>query len=348
MSFLSLTAYVKYCELRNKDVRFFTRYSIVKKIYTDRDFVELVNKKVEIESKRYSKARKFKSIWDFDQQILLDKDEWIETNMYGEKKYKYKPNLKIMNISIWTGLTVAKITFLLDPEIERILQRVKVINTNITFETDKFGFKKTDFPNEERSRAVIFLGDSFTEGLFIPSSKTFSNIFGIMMQRNGFQAIPVNMGVNGYSALEMAWMLENYSKYFDVKIVIVNLFPNDVHEDYLAVIKGEYNEKKSYEKMYYYLKKIKSFCIANNIKLVIAVIPPKEQLTNIPIEGLFQKRVSEWCNTEKVIFLNPLEYFRKIGESKIYLSWDPHFSESGHEHYALYLFNNLQKEMGGL
>ena len=107
-------------------------------------------------------------------------------------------------------MTVARLSVLFDPEIERLLKKVKVISTHITFETDKFGFKKTDFPNKEGNKAVIFLGDSFTEGLFTPPSKTFSNLFGIMMQKNNFQAIPVNMGVNGYSALEMAWMLENY------------------------------------------------------------------------------------------------------------------------------------------
>ena len=333
MSLLSLTAYIKYCELRNKDVRFFRRFSIVRKIYTDRDFVEF--QKIIV-----------KESLDFDYRVTyMDKDTFNVTNMNGENMFKYKPNLKIMNISVWTGLSVAKLTFLFDPRIERILKRVKVISTDLTFETDKFGFKKTDFPNEEGSRAVIFIGDSFTEGLFTPSSKTFSNIFGIMMQRNGFQAIPVNMGVNGHSAVEMAWMLENYSKYFDVKMAIVNSFPNDVYPNHIAVITGEYSEKKSYEKMFKYLKKIKSYCVSNNIRLVISVIPPKEQLTKIPIEGLFQKRVSEWCNIEKVIFLNPLEYFRKIGEGNIYLSWDPHFSESGHEHYAHFLFNNLEKEM---
>ncbi len=346
MSFFSLHAYIKYCSFRNRDVRFFHRFQIIQKLYTDSYFIELINN---IQKNKYNLpygGDKFEITWDFDHHnVFLDKNIYVETNMYGEKKYKFKPNLKVMDISVWTGLNVAQLSFHYNKELGRILEKVKVVNENMIFETDSFGFKKTDFPNIEGSKAIMFLGDSFTEGLHVLSWKTFSNIFGVMLLKNGFQAIPVNTGVSGYGGLEMAWMLENYSKYFDVKMVIANLFPNDVHANFLAVIKGEYNEEKSYKEMFAYLKKMKDFCIANNIKLVISVIPPREQLTKIPVEGLFQKRVSEFCNIEKITFLNPLEYFRKIGENSIYLSYDPHFSDSGHEYYASFLFNSLQKEI---
>jgi hypothetical protein len=325
MLVLSLHAYITYCSINKKDVRILNNFSIVRKIYMNKAVIELANVS-DLEASRLAKDISFKSIWDFNRSVRL-----------------YKENLKITNVSVWTGLGVQKMVIRSDAETERLLKKIRILNKQVAFETDKFGFKKTDFPNNEGSQAVIFLGDSFTEGLFAPPSLTFSNVFGTMMQQEGIQAIPVNMGVNGYSVLEMSWMLENYSKHFDTKMVIVNLFPNDVDQDFIKALTTDYRE--GYKRMFKYLEKIKAFCLAHDIKLVISVIPPKDQMTKILVDGLFQERVSEWCENEKVIFINPLEYFREMGEKNIYFHWDPHFSGSGHKHYASYLFNHLQKEL---
>jgi hypothetical protein len=45
-------------------------------------------------------------------------------------------------------------------------------------ETDEWGFKKTDFVLEKGAPVVLFVGDSFTEGLDVASPDTFVSRFG--------------------------------------------------------------------------------------------------------------------------------------------------------------------------
>ena len=57
---------------------------------------------------------------------------------------------------------------------------------------------------------ALFLGDSFTDGLWVNDADTFVNVYGhIVRERAGVKLCPVNAGVNGYGSLEEAYLLEH-------------------------------------------------------------------------------------------------------------------------------------------
>ena len=53
----------------------------------------------------------------------------------------------------------------------------------------------------------------------------------------------------------------------------------------------------------------------------------------------------DWCSDHDVRCLDPREYFDEVGAVNVYFSWDPHFSENGHAHYAEFLFRSLSSEL---
>jgi len=57
----------------------------------------------------------------------------------------------------------------------------------------------------------------------------------------------------------------------------------------------------------------------------------------VPSVHVFQDRVKMWAEERQLRFLDPREYFDKVGSNDVYLSWDPHFSIEGHKKYADYL-----------
>jgi hypothetical protein len=136
-------------------------------------------------------------------------------------------------------------------------------------------------------------------------------------------------------------MLEKYAPILKPKIAILNLFPNDVHKNYLTAIRGENVPEENYIDMFNYIQRIKNFCEASNIKLVISVIPAKNQFNELREYTSFQDRVKSWSDSQGIMYLDPRKYFSSIGEKSIYFSWDAHFSERGNKHYANYLYNSL-------
>jgi len=191
------------------------------------------------------------------------------------------------------------------------------------------------------SYTIFFLGDSFTEGVWVTPKETFANQVGVKLLEENISVTPINLGVDGYSALEMDWMLEHYASTFHPQIVVANLFPNDVHEDYFQVIKGTDIPEKNYEEMFYYLQRMEDFCERLNIKLVVSDVPVKEQFKELRGFYIFQNRVKKWCDTHGIINIDPYSYFDKIGRDSLYFSWDPHFSPRGHEVYAEFICHQI-------
>ena len=136
-------------------------------------------------------------------------------------------------------------------------------------------------------------------------------------------------------------MLEHYGPILKPKVVIVNLFPNDVHINHHKVIMGKGIPERNYEEMFSYLERIRNYCEKFSIKLVLAVIPSKEQFLELKGYSVFQNRVEAWCHSRKLILLDPRTYFEQIGVDEIYFFWDPHFCVQGHRHYADFLHKYL-------
>jgi GDSL-like Lipase/Acylhydrolase family len=312
--------------------RYLRNSRIVKYLFTDPAFERLM------EAIKETPDGSFSTVWDFDQGIALSKRMFVPTEMFGFEKYKYRPDIGIYNCHVWSGLDFEEVALAASPDAINLLRQIDGDCTY--FETDENGFKKTEFPVNTGGNNVFFLGDSFTDGLWVASKFTFANAFGQKLASRGISVTPINLGVTGYSALEEDWMLEKYGDLFKPIVVIVNLFPNDVHDDYFKVVVGGDIPEQNYENMFYYLQRMEEYCLRRKIQLIVAIIPCKEQFSTLRNFSVFQSRVKSWSEGRHLTFLDPRDYLSHFGADKIYLSWDPHFSIDGHERYADFLVAN--------
>jgi lysophospholipase L1-like esterase len=261
--------------------------------------------------------------------------------MFGEMKYRYRPNVGVYNIAVWSGLHFRHFAIPATLEISGLLQQADVVH-QIHFETDNYGFKPTEFDLRGESFKVFSLGDSSTEGLWVDPKDTFVNLFGKELKTDGVALTPVNLGVNGYGALEEEWMLEFFAPQLHPKLAIVSLFPNDVHEDYFKVIKNVGIPAENYTHMFGYLHRAEDFCEKHDIKLVISLVPVKEQLGSLKNFTFFQDRVKAWCAEAHIMCIDSMPYLTRFGADHVYFSGDPHLSVEGYRHYTDFLYQELK------
>ncbi len=96
---------------------------------------------------------------------------------------------------------------------------------------DNLGFRvlnklsqTSDLANKKN--ALIFLGDSFTEGNQVPYNETFVSLVGDHLKLSSF-----NFGVSSYSPLIYELQAQNIVPKFSADIVILQIFSNDFRDD---------------------------------------------------------------------------------------------------------------------
>ena len=69
---------------------------------------------------------------------------------------------------------------------------------------DRLGFRRVDPElTHDCATRVLFLGDSFTDGVGVNDNETFVNRYGhLVRERLRLSACPINAGVEGYGSLE--------------------------------------------------------------------------------------------------------------------------------------------------
>jgi hypothetical protein len=163
----------------------------------------------------------------------------------------------------------------------------------------------------------------------------------------------VNLGVNGFSALEMRWMLEHFAPSLRPRAAIFNLYPNDVGADYSDAITRPDGLKTEFEAMFEALSKSKDFCQQHGIKMLISLVPGRSQTEaefreDHPVFDAFQQRVKAWAATEEVPCFDALPHLNQVGGQNVYLDWDGHFAPKGHRHYADFLYGETKALMATL
>ncbi len=179
----------------------------------------------------------FETTWDFDNAIALDKNLFTETGMFGRTKYRYRAGSGVLNAVVWTGLRHQSLVVGATEDVRRILGDCEVQRATF-FETDARGFKPTPGSGQGLGPTILMLGDAFTERLYVKPEETFVTRFADKLTGAGLTGKPQNLGVNGFSALEMTWMVEAFAFELDAAVVVANLFPNDVHARYNDVVQG--------------------------------------------------------------------------------------------------------------
>jgi lysophospholipase L1-like esterase len=323
-------AYARYCDTRRRPVdRRLARLALVRSLLLRRDYLEL------LAAIRASHQGRFPSYWDVDTSTMLDKGQFEPVTMWGEPRYKRRPKLRVLDFTVWTGLNRATFTVVDAAAVSAALARCAVLRRS-DYDTDAFGFRTSGLPPEDLP-GVLFVGDSFTEGMHVASQDTFVSRFGRRLREAGFSATVFNAGVGGYGALEQAWSVEVFAERLRVRLAVAGLYLNDVHGDPRRVIAGQVG-RGAYRRMFEPLERLVRFCREKDVALLVAVMPDKEQLGSPPDARVFQERVAAFCRERGVPFLDPLPRFEAQGGPANYLDWDAHFSEAGHQRFAELLF----------
>ncbi len=326
-----VAGYLGYCRSTGTDARLLRPYPALCRLLADEDYLAL-RRLVTAEG-----PDTFATVWDSTDAIMLSRAEFVPTEMYGHAKFRYRPGLRYLDAELWTGVDRQRLSALDAPEIRAAVERCRVFR-RIAIETDDLGFKKTAFPREAGAPVILFVGDSFTEGLDVASPDTFVSLFGGRLRAAGLPGVPVNAGVNGYGPLEECWTVEHFATQLGARVVVANLFPNDVQADFPAVVAGARVPEALWGEMFGYLDRLADFCQAKGLALLVAAIPAREQLSLTPGESPFDRRVAAWCRARGLPFLSPLAVFRAQGAGTVYFPSDPHLSEAGHSIYAQFLF----------
>ena len=289
----------------------------------------------------------FASVWDFDAEIMMSRTAFIEQEMFGQARYRYKANTRVATLHLWTGVSKQQLVLGLTPEIERLLEPMaKDVIHRADFQTDAHGLKPTEF-TPRPGETVFLLGDSFTEGMWVEPRETFANLYGRRLLDATIPLAPVNLGVNGYSVMEMRWTLERFAPLLRPKVAILNLYPNDVAAEMTAAMTTPERLGASFAAMFESLDAVRAYCEAQGIRMVVALIPGRAQMNDAfrrehPVHDGFQREVTAWATRSKVPCVDALPYLYGKGEAEVYLSWDGHFSPRGHAHYADFLFTSTR------
>lgn len=283
---------------------------------------------------------KFETVWDTDSPVYLSSRIYEPVEMYGVRRYRPKAGVHAMGFQVTSQGSRWFFETLDTPEINEALKGLYPRHVyHVTF--DSRGFRKTDSPPcEKTAGGVFFAGDSFTQGLYTDDQDTFVSRYSARARRGlPFPVCVVNGGVNGYGSLEEAYEIEHFYGALKFNTVFLMYFPNDVHYEYLSVIENKDAFPAEWKESLRYLARISAFCREHGIRFVLVPIPPKEQLEHPEYRANYQDRLKAFCEKEGCVFLDPFETFKKAGEKKIYLKYDPHFSAAGHAFFAEWLWN---------
>ena len=265
----------------------------------------------------------------------MSRDLFVPTDMYGTKRYRFRPNIAVHDVNIWTGLAHQTLQIPANPEITRLLDACRVRH-RVRFETDANGFKATPSGGAPGAPVVFFLGDSYTEGLHVAGEDTFVTRFGRKLASGGLSVRPLNLGVGGFGTMEECWMLEHFAPLLKPRAVILNMYPNDVMRDATAVVRGAGVPEERYQHVFEYLARIAAHCRQSGIALVVAAIPSPRQVGPLRESACFQDRIGSWCRERSLAFVDPHDTFA-AADTKLYIPWDGHLSNDGHALYADFL-----------
>ena len=97
--------------------------------------------------------------------------------------------------------------------------------------------KTSNFITEDNDNAIIFMGDSYTEGLQVSFEKTFADIIGKTLE------VPtLNLGVSSYSPILYKSQVKNEVVQSQGSLIIMQVYSNDFHDDNKYLSREKYNK----------------------------------------------------------------------------------------------------------
>jgi len=152
----------------------------------------------------------FATVMDTDAGALLSRHLFRSVEMDGALRYMYQPNLAKLAFRTGGGQTYLNME---TRDLPSIRAALRGLDTPVlaTASYDESGFRRGDpDPGRACESRAIFLGDSFTDGLWVNDSETLVNQYARIARASGSRLCAINTGVNGYGTQEEAWVLEHY------------------------------------------------------------------------------------------------------------------------------------------
>jgi lysophospholipase L1-like esterase len=278
----------------------------------------------------------FASMMDAGAGVMLSRHLFREVLMDGAPRYMYQPNLR--KLAFRTGAR-GVYRSMETRDVPAIRDALAPLDTVVmaTATYDERGFRRaTPDLTRDCDLTVMFLGDSFTDGLWVNDSDTFVNAYGRRAREHGTRACPVNTGVNGYGTPEEAWVLEHYyAAAGNPRIVFVMHYPNDLYYDDDAVARGETPDgEERWTANLASLDRIERFTRDRGAVMVLAAIPVKPQVFNGVTGDYYQQRLRAYAESRRIPFVDLLTALPVEGRAGFFWSWDPHFTPAGHRAVA--------------
>jgi hypothetical protein len=287
----------------------------------------------------------FASVWDTSEGTLLSRKMFHPVEMYGEQKYMYNPGLVKRSFTLEVDGFARSFSMVDSPALRRTIGELGATHVH-TASYDSFGFRKADSdPGDRCDVRVMFLGDSFTDGVYMDDGETAVNRYGqLARERSGLAVCPINTGVDGYGTLEESFVFERYFESTGKPgIAIVMHFPNDVDVDENKVVDGAMADAShQWATSLQYLHRIAEFSRMHGAALVVAAIPLARQLANPSTRKNYQDVLRSFCESEGVPFVDLLRWLQPLDVHEIYLEGDPHWTARGHEAVAQILFEQTK------
>lgn len=321
-------------------------------------------------------ADRFYTVWDYDSRVYLSK-RIFDKDKYRIYKYKPNIDTAQLSVIFPWGKRKI-FSAIDEAELHNQLEINGIEYSIISrLSTDKYGIRnnEVEYDYSASKRNIVNLGDSFTEGLYVDNYQTFSSRLQTLIKDRDYQII--NAGLNGYSAHNSYYALVELQKYFkNIEIVIFNFFPNDISNDYHRVLDlkrgpSRHNTRSRFlnyiindskipivsplisyvlykieneriesgwRDAFKNLQKMRSFCERNKIRLIISVIPAKEQIDFNESRKFYQEKIKTFCAKENIVYIDALNETTKDW----YFEWDEHFSATGHEMYSRTLYKHIK------
>jgi len=228
--------------------------------------------------------------------------------------------------------------------------------------------KKLDLDKKK----IFMMGDSMTFGW--GSSKTFSSV---LEQKIGKNYQVLNAGIGNTNTIMQINNFFEYHKDLNIELIILNFFINDFEDvkvkqpnfiqksSYLYTflnanlykIKMLKDKNKDYENFYLKtfndkiiidktkneIKKLKKFCIKNNIAFVIHNIPELRNLKNYKFKNE-TKIIKNFSDINEIIFIDSFDVLKNYDEETLWVTIeDSHANEKAHDLIGNFLYDKIKK-----
>ncbi|MDC0533534.1 SGNH/GDSL hydrolase family protein [Candidatus Pelagibacter sp.] len=229
--------------------------------------------------------------------------------------------------------------------------------------------KKLDLDKKK----IFMMGDSMTFGW--GSSKTFSSV---LEQKIGSNYQVLNAGIGNTNTIMQINNFFEYHKDLNIELIILNFFINDFenvkvkqpnfiqkysylytflnanlykikmlndkNKDYENFYLNTFNDKIIIDKTKDEIKKLKKFCIKNDIAFVIHNIPELRNLKNYKFKNE-TKIIKNFSDINEIIFIDSFDVLKNYDEETLWVTIeDSHANEKAHDIIGNFLYDKIKKE----